>query len=612
MFSKKICLMALLMLPFIVNFGFSADANEQVYTKIQPLEEQWDDYLHYLKIGQFDMAKGLAQTILDSNPDPVKILEFVQKNPQGYELLQRMNDSEFVPQDLRELNNEILGIIEKGRFGRRTDPQVIVAEIKRLGSTDRARISAIKRLQDAGEYAIPHMIEAMAGNKDPKELANIIWALPQIGRDAVRPLTTALQTKDLAVKAEIIKALGKIGYPQALSYLKYFAETDSSAELRDLAEASIKQIEPSALQLSAAQLFYKLADNYYYHAESLAPAEDADFANVWFWDTADSRLVAEKVDKNYFYELMAMRACEWSLKADPAFGKSIGLWLAAYFKAESKNIQMPNYFGKDHPEAIVYATTAGPEYLHMALERAVKDKDAYVALGVIEALAVTAGEKSLFYKLGVSQPLMDALSFPDKAVRYSAAIAIAEAGPKSGFMQSKMVAEILAEAFSQKADINTTNQNGSTIWNDKLVDSYALRAGKAMLKLAMTNNTVIDLSLSQDVLIEGTKDNRSQIQVLASQVLAYLGTPDAQRAIAKMSLSVDNSKELRIAAFESLTLSAKLNANLLDDGTIDAIYSLISSKETDPEMQKAAACAYGALNLPSPKVKDLILEQAKN
>jgi len=69
---------------------------------------------------------------------------------------------------------------------------------------------------------------------------------------------------------------------------------------------------------------------------------------------------------------------------------------------------------------------------------------------------------------------------------------------------------------------------------------------------------------------------------------------------------------VQIAAFESLATSAKLHANMLAEQMVDGIYALISSSETDPELRGAAAAAYGALNLPSRKVKDLILDQAKH
>ena len=70
--------------------------------------------------------------------------------------------------------------------------------------------------------------------------------------------------------------------------------------------------------------------------------------------------------------------------------------------------------------------------------------------------------------------------------------------------------------------------------------------------------------------------------------------------------------DIRIAAFGSLASSAKMNASQLPDATIDAIYGLISSDQTDPDLRAAAAAAYGALNLPSQKVKELILDQAKS
>ncbi len=597
MCDRKIITAVLLSSILIVSSGFA-----------QSLEDNWNDFLHYIKIGRFDLAKEYAQTVLDSNPEPVKVLALSEENPQGYTILSKASEN---PHDLElaEFSGKLLAVIEQGRFIRRTDPKIIVAEIKRLNTTTRGRIAAVKRLRDAGEYAIMYMLDAMADKPSKKELANIIWALPQIGRDAIRPFVSALQTEDVAIKSEIIKALGKIAYPQSLAYLKFIIENDSSAELRKPAVQSISEIDPAALEIPAAQLFYQLAENYYYHRESLAPAQDADFANIWFWDAANGRLSREKVDKSYFHELMAMRACEWSLKADPGFGKAIGLWLAAYFKAQSAGVSMPGYFGQGHANAMVYATTAGPEYLHQALARAIRDNNAYVALGAVEALATTAGEKSLLYTTGADQPLLEALSFGHRAVRYSAAIAIAAAGPREGFAESKLVVENLAEALARDAKQADENKD---LWNEQLADVYAIRAAKVMLKSAQARNPVIDLSTAQNTLINATRDNLTQIQILAGRILARLDSPDAQRSIAAMALAETNPMAVRISAFNSLAVSAKLNARLLDNETIDAIYSLVSSQEINAELRTAAASAYGSLNLPSRKVKDLILDQARS
>jgi hypothetical protein len=575
----------------------------------QSLEDNWNDFLHYIKIGRFDLAKGFGEAVLQSNPDSTKLLALSKQNPQGYEILQRVNETAPNP-ELAEVTRKILSIVEQGRFTRRADPRNIVEEIGRLSTTERGRLAAVKRLQNAGEYAIPFMLDAMSDDSRKEELPYIVWALPQIGKDAIRPLTAALQTENVAVKVEIVRALGKIGYPQSQAFLRYVLEKDESSEIRELAAKSLMQINPAEARIPAAQLFYQLAEKYYYHAKSLAPLEDADFANIWFWDPNSQKLVREEVDKSYFNELMAMQTCEWSLKADPSFGQAIGLWLAAFFKAESTGLKMPAYFGDRHADALVYATTAGVEYLHQALARAVKDRDAYVALGVVEALATTAGEKSLLYQVDPDQPIVQALLFENKMVRYSAAIAIASAGPTKNFAGSKLVVKNLAEALGENQSATGAEDEGA--WTEQIANTYALRAAKVMLQLAQSRNRVIDLSLALNVLINATNDKRTEIQTLAGQVLAYLESPDAQRAIAAMALNTDNSSEVRISAFESLATSAKLNANMLIDQMLDGIYALISSDDTDPALRSAAAAAYGALNLPSQKVKDLILDQAKS
>jgi len=149
-------------------------------------------------------------------------------------------------------------------------------------------------------------------------------------------------------------------------------------------------------------------------------------------------------------------------------------------------------------------------------------------------------------------------------------------------------------------------------WTPELADSYALRAAQSMLRLAVGRNPVIDLSLAQPALIGATKSPRQEIQTLAGQVLAYVNNPNAQRAVAEMAMNGANDPVVRVAAFESLVNSAKLSGNLLPDTTVAAMYELISKADTDPALRAAAAAAYGALNLPSQKVKNLILDQARS
>ncbi len=566
----------------------------------QSLEEDWGSFLHYTAIGRFELAKGYGQRIVAQDPDPTALLDLAEANEQGYRLLLKMHADSDV---LRDVSGQILDIIEQGRYIRRTDPRIINQEIRRLSTTIRGRIAAEERLRNAGEYAIPFMLSAMADESRKNEFAFITDALPKIGRSAIRPLTAALQMDNVAVRAEVIRALGKIGTMEPLPYLKLIVEQDVSESCRALATSAIEQIDSAAMKIPAAELFFRLGQAYYNRHDVLAPPAEYDFANIWFWDADRQALIREEVSKAYFNELMAMRCCEWTLKADAGMGKAIGLWIAAFFRAESANIPMPEYFGPGHADAHTYAVTAGPEYLHQALERALKNNEAYVALGVVEALAINAGEKSLLYRVGASQPLAEALSFDDRKVRYSAAIAFAEAGPVSSFVGSELIVEHLAAALLEQ---------GADELGEELAREYAKRSVEAMYKLALSRNQIVDLSLAQPALITITGREEPSMQTAAGQVLAYLSSPEAQRALADMALNAQNIKDVRLSAFSSLALSAKLNANLLLSEHIDALYELISSTETDPQLRAGAAGAFGALNLPSERAKTLILDQARS
>lgn len=569
-------------------------------TVADSLEDDWGDFLHYTAIGRIDLAKGFGQKIIDSEPDPKELLKLSESNPKSYQILLRVHA---YSEEMRDVSGKILDIIEQGRYERRTDPKIILEEVKRLSSTIRGRITAEQRLKNAGEYAIPYMLDAIADSERQDEMPYVIGALPKVGKDAIRPLVAALQTDNVALKPEIVRALGEIGYPQSLGYLKYIIENDSDAGLKELAKQAILKIDSSALQLSAAELFFKTAQDYYYHKESLAP-QPGQYANIWFWDEDQAALTREQVGHEYFHEMMSMRSCEWALKADENIGKAIALWIAAFFKAESTGLEQPSYFAAGHADAITYAMTAGPEYLHQTLARALKDENDYVALWTVEALAANAGQKSLLCRFGTEQPLVKALSFADTSVRYSAAIAIGSANPSLEFVGDKLIIKNLADAIVKERAVGDIGE--------ELAEIYALRAVDVMLELAVTKNQLIDLSQGRDELIQVTQGSWSEMQMLAGQVLARLQSPDAQRAIANMALKDDNDLEVRIDAFDSLAVSAKQNGNLLSGDAINAIYAIVGADDADVDLRASAASAYGALNLPSKKVKDLILDQSKS
>jgi len=103
MFNGKTVAAILAVGLFAVGAGFA-----------QSLEENWNDFLHYTKIGRLNLAKGYAQAVLESYPDPLALLSLSEKNPSGYAILLRVID--VAPdEELAELSGQILDIIKQGR-----------------------------------------------------------------------------------------------------------------------------------------------------------------------------------------------------------------------------------------------------------------------------------------------------------------------------------------------------------------------------------------------------------------------------------------------------------------------------------------------------------------
>ena len=423
--------------------------------KAEQTNKYWADFMHYALIGNFELAKDYAAKLIESDPDPVQVLDLAENSrySDAYRNLSLMQQN---TAELRDVAQQIVELVEEGRYQRRKNPKRIEDEIKRLSSTTRGHMLAVSRLKDSGEWAVPQMVEALRDTNRRGELEVIKRALPKLGRNAVNPLVVAmLYCKDINLKLIIADVLGEIGYHKALPYLQEIVESESTtADLRSIAEQAIEKITvvnslPNGV--NSALLYERLASDYYNEIDSLMVPANQEIANVWFWDYRKG-LYKEEVPREAFDELMTMRYAEHALRRDPSLAGSVAIWISAFFRLEADGFNQPNYFGKGHADADTYALTAGPEYLHRVLKRALDNSNRPVALKAIKAMRRNAGQSSLLYELMGKKPLVDALSFPDREVRFSAALAIGQVLPIEKFDASSLVVKILSEAVQQKGE----------------------------------------------------------------------------------------------------------------------------------------------------------------
>jgi hypothetical protein len=401
------------------------EAVKQIVSKIEAGRKQRalaEDGWHYAAVGRFNYADANFKALAESNPDPVALLELARMNPNRHQtLLRLLANTEVGPAAKR-----FLEMLNEGEERLRTDPYEIAANIAKLGAEERVAFNAANRLKASGEYAIPQLIQALRRSDQRSLQPAIIQVLPQIGRAGLNPLCAALAMTDDVTKQTIIKALGQIGYKQALPYLAKLAnDGKASAEVVSAAKQAMATIGQASGDV--ATLFCGLADEYYNNVESLKADPRSDTANIWFVRNNELKFIP--VPMAAFSDVMAMRCCEQALAADANSVPAIALWLAGDFRRETRlgmNVESdsPDPLAskdgtrpEDFPRSIYFARAAGPKYNHMVLARAVKDRDPGVALGAIAALRVTAGAPSLLGAQELKQPLVQSLDFPNRQVR---------------------------------------------------------------------------------------------------------------------------------------------------------------------------------------------------
>ena len=426
------------------------------------VESLFTDFLHYAKLGRFTAADAFGQALLDhADATPLKILALSDKDRLSIDTLQILVKNSTVGDNAAK----VLELIEQGQQEQRRDPARIQANVQRLGGDPQQEYDAIRHLHQSGEYAIPWLVSTLLDRDAKKLWPRINTALPKIGKGAVNPLVMALSVKDESVRLDLIRALGEIGYPQAVPYLRKLIATDGMAARTQAAAgqaiARIEHITGRTFTDDASNEFYSLADNYYNETPAVRSDPRLDLANVWYWDAGPQALRTVPVPQRIFGAVMAMRCAEESLLQQADKTEAIALWLASNIRREGRlglDVESgdPSQRGvaddtrpAGFPRALYFTQAAGPRYAHLVLDRAVKDRDASVALGAIEALRITAGESSLIGTEDYKQPLVMALQFPDIVVRIRAALALGAALPRSGFDGSIMVVDVLSGALSQ-------------------------------------------------------------------------------------------------------------------------------------------------------------------
>ena len=435
-------------------FGQAGGASGTGAEQVSP-RQLLEDFVHYVRINQPEMAAANANALLALNLTPERFLGIVEDSAT---LQQKFDDAYrralLVP-ELEDLAARLHGLYEDGRRQRARNPAEIQRNLDLLGGNLGEQLFAEQMLKEAKEYAVPQLLDEVLRGNNVTARANARAALQSMGQPAAVVLNEALLMLDPNAQVIVAQMLGIIANPVSIPYLYEVHDRTQSAPVRKATEDAIRRITGEFdSTLPVAGLYRVLADRYFNDRErgSMESFPGEAYQVIWNYMPAVG-LTPTAILTDLFNEAMAMRLAEHSLRLDPTDTATLSLWLAANFAREIE--QPAGYDNPTYPntrrEPMYYAVAAGTGPSMRVLSRALRERETVLARRAIEAISRCTGGMALLGGEGGEQPLVEALTYPDRRVQYEAALAIGRAFPTQSFMGAEQVTPILAGLIGDAA-----------------------------------------------------------------------------------------------------------------------------------------------------------------
>lgn len=404
-----------------------------------------NDFVHYVMIAKPDLAKAHIQSLFDSGITDAELASLVDDamDTSRFEGALRRGRSVL---ELEGIVAQLESRVESGRLDLARDSERIKQAIQMLGGTQRQRMLAERRLLEAGEYAVPELLRVVLTDENVNLRIPAREMIVDIGRQAVSPLNAALSKVDDQSQVIVAEMLGRIGWGHAGPYLLQLAQDGSTPEpVREAAMRAYNQIGGGTGNVSND--FANLSRRYFDNEVSLIAFPTEETNNVWSYD-AFVGLVPTPVVTDVYNEVMAMQAAEAALRADASNSRALSLFIASNLKREN---ELPDgssdpIYGEGEYSPAFYALAAGPAIIQDVLAIGLNTLDTALIRDAIAALSRTAGGANLWTGSGDRRPLLEALQYPDRRVRYEAALALGKALPTQSFSGDFQVVPLLASA----------------------------------------------------------------------------------------------------------------------------------------------------------------------
>jgi len=449
----KMSLRSLLAASLALSLSLSAPL---VHAQESESARDWQLFGHFVNVAQPDKALPYAEKLLAL--DDASFLAAIEANRtyQPDDLAPWVTSNEVLKDTWAQIEDKY----QQALTERSRSEEQILADIEALGGTARQMYLAIERLKTTGQFAAPYYIRTLQDETKSRLHSRVINAMVEVGSELTYPLATSLPHVDPTTQVYLARVLGDIGHPEALPFLKVVAESDAGANVKSACQAAFTQITNSSgvdSSGTAAELFVKIGKSKYSVGTSEGELLGMDLVNgtgiVWRYNK-DAGLVEIPVPQRVYADVLAMEYASSALALDANSTEAVTLHLSSNLRRENRlgddtdaSYQLPN-------PASFYILVAGAPQQKSVLALALTDGDSALALDAIEAMANTTGNKVLLGNDDARAPVLDALYFADRRVRYTAAITLASASPSEQFPGHVSVVPVLGQAVRQSDKLN--------------------------------------------------------------------------------------------------------------------------------------------------------------
>ncbi len=393
--------------------------------------ETWEVVDHLIRIGQPEQAAPYLKQLLAATLDDATLLQIRDESGPG--TLLRLADYPATAPYAKPL----LDRVSQAAIRVATDPTRLDRFVNGLKGSKEEQAYAVDRLREAGPYAVaPILRELHRPGLSTEDRVPFAEGLARLDRSVVPPLIATLDSSDAMLAGDAAHALGKIGDPRAVPALTYLAakRTPESAA-RGAAVAAIEKITgtPYGSQpKTPPRVLSDEARRYHLHLVRFPSNQ----VILWLWDDANAQPVARNFAVRDAEGFLGLRAAHEALDLD-----------RGDLTAQADLIAIA--LDHDPAGATSAALEAGPTVLGQVLRTAIADGRSDLATNAAILLGRIVDRDDLATG-GRPDPLVEALSAPERRVQFAAAEALVRLDPRRAFSGSSRVVPVLTRFLSSQ------------------------------------------------------------------------------------------------------------------------------------------------------------------